>query len=59
MPVLRPIVLGILPSGLIRKGPLLLVHILISGGSSVNQGCRRPSQAIQWFATVPACKDVS
>jgi hypothetical protein len=36
------------------------VHILILGAGSVNQASPRDtSQAIQWFAVMLACKDVS
>jgi hypothetical protein len=48
----------------------MLIHILISGGGSVNQARSLiknitivafvpGSQAIQWFALKPACKDFS
>jgi hypothetical protein len=48
--------------------PLMLIHILISGAGSVNQARSLikiitivafvpGSQAIQWFALKPACKD--
>jgi hypothetical protein len=36
----RPTILGVLPSGSIRKG-LSVDHILILGASSVNQASRR------------------
>jgi hypothetical protein len=42
---LRRPVFGVLPSGLIRKGLLFTIHILISGAVSVNQASgviRRP-----------------
>ena len=43
---LRRIILVLLPSGSIRKGTLVLPHILILGAGSVNQASRRVKRYI-------------